>query len=37
MLITMIVLKMQNCTYDDRKKAFDADAETQAEFMRETS
>ena len=36
MLNTMIVLKMQNCTYDDRKKAFDADAEMQAEFMRET-
>ena len=32
----MIVLKMQNCTYDDRKKAFDADAEMQAEFMRKT-
>ena len=32
----MIVLKMKNCTYDDWKKAFDADAEMQAEFMRET-
>ena len=32
----MIVLKMQNCTYDDRKKAFDADAEMQAELMRQT-
>ena len=32
----MIVLKMQNCTYDDWKKAFDADAEMQAEFMRKT-
>ena len=27
---------MKNCTYDDWKKAFDADAEMQAEFMRET-
>ena len=36
MLNTMIVLKMKNCTYDDWKKAFDADAEMQAEFMRET-
>ena len=36
MLNTMIVLKMKNCTYDDWKNAFDADAEMQAEFMRET-
>ena len=36
MLNTMIVLKMKNCTYDDWKKAFDVDAEMQAEFMRET-
>ena len=36
MLNTMIVLKMRNCTYDDWKKAFDADAEMQAEFVRET-
>ena len=36
MLNTMIVLKMKNCTYDDWKKAFDADAEMQAEFMTET-
>ena len=36
MLNTMIVLKMKNCTYDDWKKPFDADAEMQAEFMRET-
>ena len=27
---------MKNCTYDDRKKAFGADAEMQAKFMRET-
>ena len=33
---TMIVLKMKNWTYDEWKKAFDADAEMQAEFMRET-
>ena len=26
----------EDCTYDDWKKAFDADAEMQAEFMRET-
>ena len=32
----MIVLKMKNCTYDDWKKAFDADAEMQAKFVRET-
>ena len=36
MLNKMIVLKMKNCTYDDWKKAFDADAEMQAEFVRET-
>ena len=36
MLNTMIVLKMKNWTYDEWKKAFDADAEMQAEFMRET-
>mgnify|MGYP001407620771 CR=1 FL=1 len=35
-LNTMIVLKMKNCTYDDRKKAFDADAKMQAKFMQET-
>ena len=33
MLNAMIVLKMSNCTYDELKKAFDADAEMQAEFM----
>ena len=36
MLNTMIVLKMKNCTHDDWKKAFDADAEMQAEFMLDT-
>ena len=36
MLNTMIVLKMKSWTYDEWKKAFDADAEMQAEFMRET-
>ena len=36
MLNAMIVLKMSNCTYDELKKAFDADAEMQAEFMPET-
>ena len=36
MLNTMIVLKMKNWTYDEWKKALDADAEMQAEFMRET-
>ena len=36
MLNTMIVLTMKNCTYDDWKKAFDADAEMQADFIRET-
>ena len=36
MLNAMIVLKMRNCTYDELKKAFDADAEMQAEFMPET-
>ena len=32
----MIVLTMKNCTYNDWKRAFDADAEMQADFMRET-
>ena len=36
MLNAMIVLKMSNCTYDELKKAFVADAEMQAEFMTET-
>lgn len=36
MLNTMIVLTMKNCTYNDWKRAFDADAEMQADFMRET-
>jgi len=36
MLNAMIVLKIRNCTYDELKKAFDADAEMQAEFMPET-
>ena len=36
MLNAMIVLKMSNCTYDELKKAFDADVEMQAEFMTET-
>jgi len=35
-LNTMIVLTMKNCTYNDWKRAFDADAEMQADFMRET-
>ncbi len=36
MLNTMIVLTMKNCTYNDWKRAFDTDAEMQADFMRET-
>lgn len=32
----MIVLTMKNCTYNDWKRAFDTDAEMQADFMRET-
>ena len=36
MLNAMIVLKIRNCTYDELKKAFDADAEMLAEFMPET-
>jgi hypothetical protein len=35
-LNTMIVLTMKNCTYNDWKRAFDTDAEMQADFMRET-
>ena len=31
MLKTMVIVKMGNCTYDEWKKAFDAD--TDAQFM----
>ena len=33
MLNTMIVLKMKNCTYDDWKKAFDADANLPIQLL----
>ena len=35
MLNTMVIVKMNNCTYDDWKKAFDADSASDAEFMRD--
>ena len=35
MLNTMVIIKMNNCTYDEWKKAFDADSASDAEFMRD--
>ena len=35
MLNTMVIIKMGNCTFDDWKKAFDADSETDAQFMKD--
>ena len=35
MLNTMVIVKMNNCTYDEWKKAFDADSASDAEFMRD--
>ena len=34
MLNTMVIVKMGNCTYDEQKKAFDADSDTDAQFMK---
>ena len=31
----MVIVKMNNCTYDEWKKAFDADSASDAEFMRD--
>ena len=33
MLNTMVIVKMNNCTYDEWKKAFDADSASDAQFM----
>ena len=35
MLNTMFVVKLSNATYDEWKKVFDADAEMQAQMMRD--
>ena len=35
MLNTMVIIKMNNCTYDEWKKAFDADSASDAQFMRD--
>ena len=31
----MVIVKMNNCTYDEWKKAFDADSASDAQFMRD--
>ena len=36
MLNTMVIVKMGNCTYDGWQKAFDADSDTDAQFMKYT-
>ena len=35
MLNTMFIVKMSNCTFDEWKKAFDADSETDDQFMKD--
>ena len=35
MLKTMVIVKMGNCTYDECKKAFDADSDTDAQIMKD--
>ena len=35
MLNTMVIVKMNNCTYDEWKKAFEDSSESDAEFMRD--
>ena len=35
MLNTMVIIKMNKCTYDEWKKAFDADSASDAQFMRD--
>ena len=35
MLNTMVVVKMANCTYDEWKKAVDANSDTDAQFMKD--
>ena len=32
----MVIVKMGNCIYDEWKKAFDADSDTDAQFMKYT-
>ena len=34
MLNTMVIVKIGNRTYDEWKKAFDADSDTDAQFMK---
>ena len=36
MLNTMVIVKIGNRTYDEWKKAFDADSDTDAQFMKYT-
>ena len=33
---TLIIVKIENTTYDEWKKKFDADAEVQSQMMRNT-
>ena len=35
MLNTMVIVKMSNCTFDEWKKAFYADSETDDQFMKD--
>ena len=35
MINTMFIVSMSNCTFDEWKKAFDADAEMQSQMMRD--
>lgn len=35
MLNTMFIVKMSNCTFDEWKKAFDTDSETDDQFMKD--
>ena len=35
MINTMFIVSMSNCTFDDWKKVFDADAERQSQMMRD--
>ena len=35
MLNTIVIVKMGNCTYDEWKKAFDADSDTDAQFTKD--
>ena len=35
MLNTMVIIKMNNCTYDEWERAFNESSESDAEFMRD--